>query len=263
MNHRRLLISAHFLAVVFTFAPVVAKAQGFNADYLPFRADLLRPFPMKRTAVPDDLHNGQTLLIAGVTISEEVKEKPVSTSNGPDVEFIRHLVFRGHDLRGRAWQLKTEACLYCVAVYEGDLDHNGVQDLIVASGTGGNGLAPPTYLLFLTFDRTGSPSFFKTSGFYDLKEDGISELADLDGDGRAELVYMSFDDGYWITNVYRMKDGRWNRIVGRFAALQFPLYTRFTKNPNHKPVTPARGRHPLAPDLLQENRRQLSRAGTR
>ena len=50
--------------------------------------------------MPDDLHNGKTLVVAGVTLSEEVKEKPVQTSNGPDVEFIRHLVFSGRDLLG-------------------------------------------------------------------------------------------------------------------------------------------------------------------
>jgi hypothetical protein len=64
---------------------------------------------------------------------------------------------------------------------------------------------------------------------------------------------MVFDDGYWVTNLYRVRDARWNRVDGRFAGLNFPAYTRFTRRPNHRPVRPAPGRHPRAPDLLREN----------
>ena len=78
-------------------------------------------------------------------------------------------------------------------------------------------------------------------------------MADLDGDGRAELLYMNYDDGYWITNLYRLRESRWSRVEGRFAGLGFPLYTRFTIRPNHRPVRPARGRNPVAPDLIKEN----------
>lgn len=254
MDHKLLMLRASLAATfIIPLLCLGALAQGFNADYLPFSNELLRPFAMKRVAVPDDLHGGKPLVVSGVTIVEEVTEKPGSASAGTDSETIRQLVFSGRDLKGKEWRLKTEGCSYCEAVYQGDLDHNGVRDLILASGTGGNGLAPPTYLIFLTFDRQGAPSLFRTAGFYELRESGIFEVADLDGDGRAELVYMAFDDGYWITNIYQMRDGRWRRAAGRVAGLRFPLYTRFTKLPNHTPVRPARGRHPLAPDLLREN----------
>jgi hypothetical protein len=64
---------------------------------------------------------------------------------------------------------------------------------------------------------------------------------------------MVYDDGYWITNLYRVRDARWSRVEGRFAGLSFPAYTRFTRRPNHRPVRPAPGRNPRAPDLLKEN----------
>ena len=44
-------------------------------------------------------------------------------------------------------------------------------------------------------------------------------------------------------------DDRWNRIRGRLGSRAYPLFTRFTRRPNHNAVTPPRWRHPFAPDL--------------
>ncbi|HZB44031.1 MAG TPA: hypothetical protein VE360_02245, partial [Pyrinomonadaceae bacterium] len=138
-------------------------------------------------------------------------------------------------------------------VYEGDLDRNGVRDLVVSIGTGANGLGEPTHLIFLTFNRRGHPSLFEATGYFDPRAGDIYDLADLDGDRRAELLFMTYDDGYWVTNVYQPHESRWGRVSGRLAGLQFPLYTRFTRRPNHTPVRPAPGRAPHQPDLVKEN----------
>jgi hypothetical protein len=99
------------------------------------------------------------------------------------------------------------------------------------------------------FDSTGRPIPFEAEGYYDSDKMNITELVDMNRDGKAELIFMNFDDGYWITNVYEASGGRWQRIKGQFGKRSFPLFTRFTHRPNHKAVMPAKGRRPLAPDL--------------
>lgn len=233
------------VAALLALFSVTAAAQGYNADYLPFAAGRLRPFTLKRHPLENFRGDAQPV-ISGVRLREAEAE---ATGEGPS----HYLLFSGQDLAGRAWEVKTEGLTYPRAVYEGDLDRNGVRDLVVASGTGGNGLAPTTRLVFLTFDRRGRPTLFEATGYFDARDSDIYDLTDLDGDGRAELLFMVFDDGYWITNLYRVRDARWSRAEGRFAGLGFPAYTRFTNRPNHRPVRPAPGRRPRAPDLLAGN----------
>lgn len=226
-----------------------AAAQGFNADYLPFDASRLRRFPLKRHPL-DGFRGEQAFVVSGVRMREETLEREPGEG---DAEPAYRLVFSGRDAAGREWEARTSGRSFYQAVYEGDLDRNGVRDLVVAVGTGGNGLAPPTHLIFLTFDRRGRPRIFEATGYFDPRDSDIYDLTDLDGDGRAELLHMVYDDGYWITNLYRPREGLWGRVEGRFAGLDFPAYTRFTQRPNHRPVRPAPGRRPSAPDLVKEN----------
>ncbi|HKC85713.1 MAG TPA: hypothetical protein VKG02_07060, partial [Blastocatellia bacterium] len=79
------------------------------------------------------------------------------------------------------------------------MDSNGIRDLVVIYPTGGNGLAPTSHFFSLTFDELGRPVPFKADGYFQESNKGITDLVDLDRDGRAELIYMNFDDGYWIT----------------------------------------------------------------
>jgi len=226
--------------------PPVAAAQGYNAGYLPFSQSRMRRFPLKRHGV-DGLRGERPFVVSGVRMREEERAAPGEGESGYE------LVFSGRDRDGREWELRTEGLSYLEAVYEGDLDRNGVRDLILTAGTGGNGLAPPRHLVFLTFDGRGRPTLLEATGFFDPRDSDIFDLTDLDGDGRAELLFMVFDDGYWITNLYRLRDARWGRVEGRFAGLTFPAYTRFTNRPNHRPVRPAPGRNPRAPDLLKKD----------
>jgi len=183
----------------------------------------------------------------------KIQEEKAAGVENEDAESIHRLVFSGRNLSGKPWRVSAPASYYYDALYEGDLDRNGIRDLILSMNTGGNGLAPSTRLIFLTFDRKGDPNIFEATGYYQTAPAGILDVADLDGDRRAELVHMVFDDGYWITNVYRVRESRWNRVQGRFANLRFPLHTRFTNQPNHRAVRPARGRQPVAPNLLKES----------
>jgi hypothetical protein len=249
------------LVCVFGYAAGAAPiaAQDVNAKYLPFPQSKLRRFPLRRVALPNNLPSGRPFTVAGVIVRELTEE---TAANSDDArEFARPLVFSGRDRAGQAWELKTEGWIHYDAVYIGDLDRNGVRDLVFSIGTGANGLGEPTHLIFLTFNREGRPTLFEATGFFAPRRTDIFDLADLDGDGRAELLYMVFDDGYWITNIYRIRDGEWSRVEGRFAGLSFPAYTRFTNRPNHRPVRPAPGRNPQAPDLIEQNRQRREDAG--
>jgi hypothetical protein len=110
-------------------------------------------------------------------------------------------------------------------------------------------MAPSSHLYALTFDARGRPVPFEADGYFQEDGRGIHDLVDLDGDRRAELVYMNFDDGYWVTNLYEAEGGRWRRVEGRHGARTYPLYTRFTRRANRTPTTPRAGRQPFAPDL--------------
>ena len=241
---------AIFVGVVLLGTTTLApKVLGQNLDYLPFSRSLLRPFPVKRIELPGDLRSGRTLTVAGIQV---VEEKSAGIENESDPESIHHLAFSGRNHNGKSWSVRARAGHYYEAFYTGDLDQNGNSDLILAMNTGGNGLAPTTRLIFLTFDRKGDPTIFEGTGYYQTGPNSILDVADLDRDGHAELVHMVYDDGYWITNVYRVRDSRWSLVKGRFANMSFPLYTRFTNYPNHSPVKPRRGRNPVAPDLLKK-----------
>ncbi|HWN10777.1 MAG TPA: VCBS repeat-containing protein [Pyrinomonadaceae bacterium] len=236
-----------FALLATTRVSPVASGQGENMDYLPFSKRLLRPFKLKKIELREDLRSGRALNVAGVQIQEE----KAAGADDPNAESIHRIVFSGRNLSGKAWRVGATASNHYHALYEGDLDRNGSNDLVLAMSTGGNGLAPSTRLIFVTFDRRGDATLFEGTGYYQSLPDGILDVADLDGDGRAELVHMVFDDGYWITDVYRVRESRWSRVAGRFANMRFPLYTRFTSRPNHKPVHPERGRKPVAPNLLK------------
>src|SRR5258708_2676316 len=137
-NENRRLIQRFLLAssaILFTLTS--AAGQGINIDYLPFSKDLVRTLPLKRTALAGELREGKPIIISGVQIQEQARMGR-NGSSGDD----RQLVFSGLDLRGKKWRLKTEASIYYDAVYEGDLDRNGVRDLVISIATGGNGLAP-------------------------------------------------------------------------------------------------------------------------
>ena len=160
----------------------------------------------------------------------------------------RYVGVTGKDRTGKTWSVQFGAYCEDLRSYEADLDRNGLRDLVFLIPTCGNGLAPSSHILTLMFDSKGRPVPFEADGYFQHKNNGIADIVDMDKDQRAELVYMNFDDGYWITNLYRATNAKWVR-AGQFGKYNFPLFTRFTLKENHRSTIPKPGRRPFAPDL--------------
>ena len=228
--------------------PVRTCAQNESQAYLPLSAaELRKTFPITYVGTMGNNRPGY-LADAG--------DRPLpSTLNiGPSGAVIKrtaddNVLLTGHDRRKREWTVNLPVFFFACNFYEGDLDRNGIRDVVIVIPTGGNGLAPTVHIFAITFDESGRPVTFEPDGYFQELKNKIFDLVDLNQNGRAELIYMNFDDGYWITNIYEVRNARWQRIAGRHGNHTYPLYTRFTFKENHKATIPKRGRHPFAPDL--------------
>jgi hypothetical protein len=209
-----------------------------NQDYLPLTgAETDRRFPVKSAGE-----------VGGAPTARRISVGPSGANFEMDEE--GRAVVTGKDGGGAAWRVRLgNLSGYGAHLYTADLDRDRVNDLVIVAPTGGNGLAPTTHLIALTFDGRGRPLLFEADGYFQEDARGVFDLLDLDRDGRAELLYMNFDDGYWVTTLYEAEGGRWRRVEGTHARRTYPLYTRFTNRPNRRPVTPKPGRKPFTPDL--------------
>lgn len=159
-------------------------------------------------------------------------------------------VIKGKDRSGAPWRVRLgQLSGYGSHLYTADLDRDKVQDLVIISPTGGNGLAPTNHLFTLTFDEQGRPVPFEADGYFEEDARGVFDLLDIDRDGHAELLYMKFGEGYWVTTLYEAEGGHWRRVEGTHGRRTYPLYTRFTNRPNRRPTVPPQGRKPFTPDL--------------
>ena len=246
---RTLITSIAVLFLVLSLRAEVA-AQYENQGYLPLtRTELSKRFPVtyigtlgvRRPGYFEDQSDKTLPNRIGIGPSGAVVTTPEDTD----------LIITGKDKLQREWsiQLGYPAVAWACRFYEADLDRNGIRDAVLVFPTGGNGLAPTSHFLAITFDERGRPVTFEADGYFQEPDGQIFDLVDLNRNGRAELIYMKFDDGYWITSIYEVRNARWQRIVGRHANRTYPLYTRFTIKENHRAVTPKRGLHPFTPDL--------------
>ncbi|HKR14139.1 MAG TPA: hypothetical protein VJT15_18895 [Pyrinomonadaceae bacterium] len=237
------------LSLLLITGRVSVLAQHKNQNYLPLtKAELRKRFPITYVGT---LGNGSPAYFENNT-----SDKPLATNLdiGPSGAAVRmtdesDLEITGKDKRQREWSIQLGSNAYGCRFYEADLDKNATRDAVIVFPTGGNGLAPANHLLAITFDEDGRPVTFEADGYFQETGGAIFDLVDLDQNGRAELIYMNFDSGYWITNIYEVTNARWHRKSGRHANRVYPLYTRFTFRANNKPTAPRQGRRPFAPDL--------------
>jgi hypothetical protein len=247
----KILICLIRISIFVTLLPLTVPAfQYENQPYLPLtRQELHKRFAVKYVG---------TLSASRPGYFEQKEDKPLPPRldigiSGASVSATENegLLISGQDKANRNWSVNLGefALSYACRFYIADLDRNGIRDVVLVFPTGGNGLAPSSHLFSLTFDARGRPVSFEADGYFQGSLEGIFDLVDLDRDGRAELIYMDFDDGYWITNLYQVRDARWQIIKGQHAGHKYPLFTRFTFTPNRRVVAPRRGRHPVAADL--------------
>jgi hypothetical protein len=226
-------------------------AQHENQSYLPLtRAETNRRFPVKLVGETGGGRPGY------FGRGPEGGPVPARMSVGPsgasfEMDGDGRAVIEGKDRGGAAWRVRLGALItsHGGRLYSADLDRDKVRDLVIVSPTGGNGLAPSNHLFALTFDEKGRPVPFEADGYFEEDARGIFDLLDTDRDGRAELLYMNFSGGYWVTTLYEAQGGRMRRVEGAHGGRRYPLYTRFTNRPNRRPTAPRTGRNPFAPDL--------------
>lgn len=233
------------LLLLFCAWPCVAQKE----DYLPLtKAETSRRFPVKLLGETAGGRPGYFGTAAdGAAAPARMSVGPSGSTFEMDEE--GRAVIKGKDKGGAAWRVQLgNLSGYGSHLYTADLDRDGVQDLVILSPTGGNGLAPTHHLFALTFDEKGRPVPFEAEGYFEEDARGVFDLLDIDRDGRAELLYMSFGEGYWMTTLYEVEGGRWRRVEGTHGRRTYPLYTRFTRRPNRRPTTPP-GRKPFMPDL--------------
>ena len=233
MRYAVVVVTRRVLILAIAFAFTSLNAFAYMKGYLPLNeTELGMRFPQR---------------VLRSNFVQEMSAR-VGTTTVRFLEPANEIQFAGKDLAGKPWKVTADA-MRGGALYSADLDHNGIVDLIYAAYTGGNGLDPPMHVLTLLFDSSGRPVPSEMDGYFEIDSHGVKDLVDLDGDGRAELVRQSFDDGYWITSLYEARDAHWTLIHGRHAARDYPMYTRFTNRSNRVPTNPGPGRHPIEDDL--------------
>jgi hypothetical protein len=200
--------------VLLLFLPTLCTARQGNS-YLPLSGrEMARRFPLRYLGTANEGARDSSDKSRKAMLPERIK---IGVS-GARVERTDEegLVIKGLDRNGAAWRARLGdfAATPSSRFYTSDLDGDKTGDLVILFPTGGNGLAPSSHIFTLTFDARGRPVPFEADGYFQEDSRGIQDLVDLDGDRRAELVYMNFDDGYWITNLYEAEGGRWRRVRG-------------------------------------------------
>lgn len=131
---------------------------------------------------------------------------------------------------GKHWRVdfgRFEWGMDACSVWHGDLDKNGIQDLLILQYTGGNGIAPNADLIILLFDRNALPVPWNIDGMFAVNERGIDNLRASGSDGRAELHRISSerdDKGYVYSyeSLFRPQDAQWHQIRGEHGGTRYP-----------------------------------------
>lgn len=143
---------------------------------------------------------------------------------------------------------------FCDYLWTRDFDKNGRIDLLLTGATGGNGLAPYTYLFFVMIDANGQPRPWIIFGYGARDSDGPEDLVDLNGDGRIEVVARHFGGAelgqynYWTTALYEPRNAFWRMVVGPFGPASYPVHSKFTFACHNLPAFFAPGKGPSLAD---------------
>jgi hypothetical protein len=187
--------------------------QYENQYYLPLnRSELGNRFPVKYLGTIGDLRPGyfeaaqdapppDKVVIGNLAFYKDFKAPqdtplPDREEVGPSGANVAKsangaLLITGKDRNDSPWSvdLGDFTLNYACRFYSADLDRNGIRDLVLIFPTGGNGLAPTSHFFSLTFDEQGRPVPFEADGYFEESVKGVTDLVDLNRNGRAELIY--------------------------------------------------------------------------
>lgn len=146
---------------------------------------------------------------------------------GLTVQVGRHLRVEGKDAGGAPWALEIEIKSGGCWLWRADLDRNGKEDLIIVTSDATS--AGDSICTVIMIDDRNRPVPWQAAGHYDSEASGLSNLVDLNGDGRAELLFLYVDGidrgqarATSLTR-YEIGDARLRRVDGRFDGEMFPI----------------------------------------
>lgn len=189
---------------------------------VPLKQGQIPPFPLKLLA--DSENESQE---NGITASF-----PVGVRLTKFVITLEDIRFNGQDKGGQPWtvELDNQHIGLGYKLYSGDLDKNGLVDAVLVTDTGATGSLPASILSILTFDLQGRPLLWQTGLNVTADNVGIAQLVDLDQDRKAELIAEQVEvvdgakaDGYFVTNIYKVEQGRWRKL-SEYAGMALPVY---------------------------------------
>lgn len=173
------------------------------------------------------------------------------------VRQFKDITIRGLDRSGHTWRVGASyagdgGCRF----YSVDLDGNGYRDLIFLTANMGSGAAGVT-MTVIAFDQQRRPVPWRATGPFSAGEERIDNIVDLDGDGRAELLFQSTEEQdsarelAVVTFLYRIERGYFKRVDGNVARRSFPIRrpkdARISEEPElSNVVEPADPRHRIS-----------------
>jgi hypothetical protein len=199
-------------------------------DYTPLKTgDLKRKFKLQAVAASEALKQGKELHVAGC----QLKLKGDS-----------ELEVSGTDTTGKAWLVVTGYSGLGTTIFTGDLDKNGVEDIVIVGVTGGCGYAPPKTFDAILFDKKRCPMLWGVDTYaYQDRKAAFDDLIVLGNDPRAVLVQQNIvyhsvgkkTYSYWRTLLYRAEHGNW-QLLKQYDGHLMPLLVRFRFKPNRELV---------------------------
>lgn len=146
---------------------------------------------------------------------------------------------QGTDKRGGRWTLEVGNQHAGCSLWHADLDRNGQEDVIIITSDATSG--PGVEVTLLMIDADGRPVPWQAFGYFDGDHhSGLGNLVDLDGDRRAELLYLHvegerLDSACTSVGLYVVENAHWRRKDGSVAGMNFPIRTPEEAEPTEEP----------------------------
>jgi len=127
---------------------------------------------------------------------------------------------------------------WVLQAYSGFINDDKVPDYVVVTGGTGNGILGWHQIVVFILSTKGS---YKAVPIESWGADPLTDLVDVNGDGRCEFIQTAFIDGdkgkdgryhnYWVHNLLRFEGSRC--VSANKSDRRFPRWVWFTFKPNH------------------------------